>query len=119
MNNLQPQLKSCWKKIIILWCMFLTFLFKLWYLFIILLFTILLPILIFLPREKVQNFDQIVTNFALKILCGIWRVIKVCSLIVFALILFVLSPILWPIYLGIAVLRPRFVIDLLFDTKIF
>ena len=108
-------LKILYKIIVPFWILILL----IWRLFTLLLMIIFLPVLFFLPTEIMQNFDDIVANFALKILRIIWRVMKACSLILIVLILFVLSPILWPIYLGIAVLRPRFVIDLLFDTKIF
>jgi len=98
----------CWKKIIILWGMFLTFLLKLWVLFILFLFIILFPILIFLPKKIMLNFADIVETAALKLLKFIWRVLKTCLLILLTLIIFLLGPILWPVYLGILVLCPRF-----------
>ena len=67
-----------------------------WYLFVILLFIIFFPILIFLPQEKIQNLDfcDIADNTALKLLKIIWRVLKVCFFIVLTLVLIPLTPVL-------------------------
>ena len=92
----------------LLWYGFLNILIKLWFLFVFILLIILLPILIFLPHKIMINFGQITTDIALKILWVIWRVIKTSLLILLALIIFLLGPILWPVYLGILVLFPRF-----------
>ena len=108
----------CRKKLLVLWCIFLTFLLKLWVLFIFFLFIILFPILIFLPKKIMLNFADIVEHVALKLLKLIWRVLKVCLLILFALIIFLLGPILWPVYLGILVLRPQFAAAIM-NIKIF
>ena len=102
----------------LLWYGFLNILIKLWCSFVFILLIILLPILIFLPHKIMINFGEITTNIALKILWGTWRVIRACLLITLVLVLFVLSPILWPIYLGIAFFWPGFVIYLL-SIKIF
>ena len=102
----------------LLWYGFLNILIKLWFLFVFILLIILLPILIFLPHKIMINFGEITTNIALKILWIIWRLIRACLLITLVTVLFVLSPILWPIYCGIAFFRPRFVINLL-GTKLF
>ena len=97
---------------------FWTLILIVWRLFTLLLMTISLPVLFFLPHEIMQNFDEIVNRIALKILWFIWRLIRACLLITLVTVLFVLSPILWPIYCGIAFFRPRFVINLL-GTKLF
>ena len=89
-----------------------------WYLFLLILHIFLIPIFLFLPDKIVENFDQIVINVSLKILWFIWRVLKVCLLILLALIIFLLGPILWPVYLGILVLRPNFAAYIL-SIKIF
>ena len=67
-----------------------------------------LPILFFCPASVSDNFGDKVDSFLLKILWFIWRVIKTSLLILLALIIFLLGPILWPVYLGILVLFPRF-----------
>lgn len=77
-----------------------------------------IPILFFCPLNVTKNFDEIVNRTALKILWVTWRVIRTCLLITLVLVLFVLSPILWPIYLGIAFFWPGFVVNLL-GTKLF
>ena len=87
---------------------FWTLILIVWRLFTLLLMIISLPVLFFLPQEIMQNFDEIVNKIALKILWFIWRVIKTSLLILLALIIFLLGPILWPVYLGILVLFPRF-----------
>ena len=97
---------------------FWTLILIVWRLFTLLLMIISLPVLFFLPQEIMQNFDEIVNRIALKILWFICRLIRACLLITLVLVLFVLSPILWPIYCGIAFFRPRFVINLL-GTKLF
>ena len=79
-----------------------------WYLFVCLLSIVLIPIFIFLPQSFTSNFNKIITKAILKILWFIWRVIKTSLLILLALIIFLLGPILWPVYLGILVLFPRF-----------
>ena len=78
----------------LLWYGFLNILLKLWWLFVIFLFIILLPILIFLPRKIMLNFAEIVTNFALKILWLIWRMMKCSFFIALALVLIPLTPVL-------------------------
>ena len=65
-----------------------------WYLIIIALFLLFIPILFFLPLSVTKNFDQIVTRFFLKILRFIWRVIKWSFFIVLGLVLIVLTPVL-------------------------
>ena len=102
----------------LLWYGFLNILIKLWFLFVFILLIILLPILIFLPHKIMFNFGEITTNIALKFLWFIWRLIRACLLFTLVLVLFVLSPILWPIYLGIAFFWPGFVINL-FSIKLF
>ena len=69
-----------------------------WYLFVCFLSIVLIPIFIFLPQSFTTNFDKIITKAALKILWFIWRVIKLCFFIVFALILMLITPVLiiWP-----------------------
>ena len=79
-----------------------------WRLVIYILMILLFPILIFLPKRIINNCDKIISDFLLKILWVIWRVIKTSLLILLALIIFLLGPILWPVYLGILVLFPRF-----------
>ena len=49
----------------------------------------------------------------------VWRFFRGCGLVFLILLLFILSPLLWPVYLGIAVLRPKAVVDLLYDTRVF
>ena len=73
---------------------------------------------IFLPKKIMLNFADIVETAALSLLKIIWRVLKVCLLILLALIIFLLGPILWPVYLGILVLRPKFAAYIL-NIKIF
>ena len=97
---------------------FWTLILIVWRLFTLLLMIISLPVLFFLPQEIMQNFDEIVNRIALKILWFICRLIRACLLITLVLVLFVLSPILWPIYLGIAFFWPGFVINL-FSIKLF
>ena len=65
-----------------------------WYLIIIALFLLFIPILFFLPLSVTQNFDKIVTNIALKILRIIWGVMKWSFFIALALVLIPLTPIL-------------------------
>ena len=65
-----------------------------WFLLLLLLKILLIPVFFFLPENIIVNFDKIVTNFALKILRLIWRVIKCCFFIVFGLIITLLTPIL-------------------------
>ena len=89
-----------------------------WRLVIYIFMIILFPILIFMPKRIINNCDKIISDFLLKILWGAWRVIRACLLIALVLVLFVLSPILWPIYLGIAFFCPGFVINL-FSIKLF
>ena len=89
-----------------------------WRLVIYIFMIILFPILIFMPKSVINNCDKIISNFLLKILRFIWRVLKVCLLILLALIIFLLGPILWPVYLGILVLRPKFAAYIL-SIKIF
>jgi len=69
-----------------------------WYLFLLILHILLIPVFIFLPDKIVENFDQIVNKAALKILWIIWCGIKLCFFIVFALILMLITPVLiiWP-----------------------
>jgi len=69
-----------------------------WYLFLLFLHILLIPVFLLLPDKIVENFDQIVNNAALKILWIIWCVIKLCFFIVFALILMLITPVLiiWP-----------------------
>ena len=69
---------------------------------------LLLPVLIFCPPSVSENFGDKVDYFLLKFLRVAWRVIKTSLLILLALIIFLLGPILWPVYLGILVLFPRF-----------
>ncbi len=78
----------------------------------------LIPIALFLPDKIVENFDDIIINAVLKLLKIIWRVSKVCLLILLVLIIFLLGPILWPVYLGILVLRPQFAAAIM-NIKIF
>ena len=78
----------------------------------------LLPILFFCPASVSDNFGDKVDSFLLKILWFIWRLIRALLLFTLVLVLFVLSPILWPIYLGIAFFWPGFVINLL-SIKLF
>ncbi len=47
------------------------------------------------------------------------RFLRGLGIILLMILLCALSPILWPVYLGIAVLRPEAVINLLCDTKVF
>ena len=79
-----------------------------WRLVIYILMILLFPILIFMPKRIINNCDKIISDFLLKIPWFIWRVIKTSLLILLALIIFLLGPILWPVYLGILVLFPRF-----------
>ena len=79
-----------------------------WYLILLILRIFLIPFIFFLSDKFLADFDDIMTNAALKLLWIIWRVLKVCLLILFALVIFLLGPILWPVYLGILVLRPQF-----------
>ncbi len=79
-----------------------------WEIILMILLVVSIPILFFCPLEVTQNFNKIVNRIALKILWVIWRVIKTSLLILLALIIFLLGPILWPVYLGILVLFPRF-----------
>ena len=79
-----------------------------WILLLLLIKILLYPVLYFLPETTIEKFDENVTKAALKILWVIWRVIKTSLLILLALIIFLLGPILWPVYLGILVLFPRF-----------
>ena len=78
----------------------------------------LLPILFFCPASVSENFGDKVDSFLLKTLWFIWRLIRALLLFTLVLVLFVLSPILWPIYLGIAFFWPGFVINL-FSIKLF
>ena len=71
-----------------------------------------------MPKRIINNSDKIISNILQKIFWFIWRLIRACLLITLVTVLFVLSPILWPIYCGIAFFRPRFVINLL-GTKLF
>ena len=79
-----------------------------WRIVILVFIIILFPVLIFMPKRIINNCDKIISNFLLQILWVIWRVIKTSLLILLALIIFLLGPILWPVYLGILVLFPRF-----------
>ena len=78
-----------------------------WCLILLILRIFLIPFIFFLSKNFIVNFDQIITNAALTLFKIIWRVLKVCLLILFGLIIFLLGPILWPVYLGILVLRPQ------------
>ena len=89
-----------------------------WRLVIYILMILLFPILIFMPKRIINNCDKIISDFLLKILWFIWRLIRALLLFTLVLVLFVLSPILWPIYLGIAFFWPGFVINL-FSIKLF
>ena len=89
-----------------------------WEIFLMILLVVSIPILFFCPVDVTKNFDEIVNKIALKILWFIWRLIRAFLLITLVLVLFVLSPILWPIYLGIAFFWPGFVIYLL-SIKLF
>ena len=71
-----------------------------------------------MPKRIINNCDKIISDFLLKLLWFIWRLMRACLLITLVLVLFVLSPILWPIYLGIAFFWPGFVINL-FSIKLF
>ena len=79
-----------------------------WCLILLILRIFLVPFIFFLSDNFIVNFDDIVTNAALTLLKIAWRVLKTCLLILLALIIFLLGPILWPVYLGILVLFPRF-----------
>ena len=89
-----------------------------WVLLLLLLKLLLFPVWFFLPEIYLEKFDETVTKAALKILWFLWRLIRACLLFTLVLVLFVLSPILWPIYLGIAFFWPGFVINL-FSIKLF
>ena len=89
-----------------------------WYLILLILRIFLIPFIFFFSEKFIENFDEIITNAALKLLKIIWRVLMVCLLILLALIIFLLGPILWPVYLGILVLRPQFAAYIL-SIKIF
>ena len=89
-----------------------------WVLLLLLLKLLLFPVWFFLPEIYLEKFDETVTKAALKILWFLWRLIRACLLFTLVLVLFVLSPILWPIYLGIAFFCPGFVINL-FSIKLF
>ena len=89
------------------------------YLILAILKILLLPIVFILPNRFIENFDDIIINATLKTLWFFWRVVRTCLLFTLTLVLFVLSPILWPIYLGIAFFWPGFVRKLLFETKLF
>ena len=73
---------------------FWTLILIVWRLFTLLLMTISLPVLFFLPQEIMQNFDEIVNKIALKILWFIWRVIKKSFFIALVLVLIPLTPVL-------------------------
>ena len=79
----------------------------------------LFSIFIFLPPPVKKNFDRWLSKAALKLRRILWRVLKFCLFLIFALVLFALSPLLWPVYLGIAALRPEAVVKFLYNTKVF
>ena len=79
----------------------------------------LFSIYVFLPPSVKRNFGRWLSKVALKLRRISWRVLKVCLYIIFARVLFALSPLLWPVYLGIAALRPEAVIKFLYNTKVF
>ena len=79
-----------------------------WYLILLILRIFLIPFIFFLSEKFIADFADIITNASLTFLKIIWRVLKTCLLILLTLIIFLLGPILWPVYLGILVLFPRF-----------
>ena len=89
-----------------------------WEIVLMILLAVSIPILFFCPLNVTKNFDETVTKAALKTLWFIWRLIRALLLFTLVLVLFVLSPILWPIYCGIAFFWPGFVINL-FSIKLF
>lgn len=46
------------------------------------------------------------------------RVIRGIAVCLLVLVLFIASPVLWPVYLGILVCRPR-ILDFLFSYRVF
>ena len=80
---------------------------------------LIIPVYAFLPSSIKKNFGQRVSKAALKLRRILWRVLKFCLFLIFALVLFALSPLLWPVYLGIAALRPEAVVKFLYNTKVF
>ena len=69
-----------------------------WHLMLLILNLLLIPIFLFLPDKIIENFNDIATKIALKILWIIWCVIKLCFFIVLALVLMLITPVLiiWP-----------------------
>ena len=65
-----------------------------WRLVIYILMILLFPILIFMPKRIINNCDKIISDFLLKILWFIWRVIKKSFFIALVLVLIPLTPIL-------------------------
>lgn len=63
-------------------------------------------------QQKIKNRKKNPANIILRFLRGI-------CIIILAFLFFALSPLLWPIYLGIYVLRKEAVDNLLRDTKVF
>ena len=69
-----------------------------WYFILLILRIFLIPFIFFLSDKFIADFDDIMTNAALKLLWIIWCGIKLCFFIVFALILMLITPVLiiWP-----------------------
>lgn len=90
---------------------------------IIFLIILVIPFLIiliyaFLPSSIKKNFGHRVGKALLKLLRIIWRLLKLCLYIIFAVAIIALGSFLWPVYWGILILRPKLAAYIL-SRKIF
>lgn len=79
---------------------------------------LIIPIYAFLPSSIKKNFGQRVSKALLKLLRFIWRLLKLCLYILLAVVIIALGSFLWPVYLGILILRPQLA-DYILSRKIF